>query len=107
MNNERLNIQMAKLEKWTEIRMYEPTLHTARLMGFHKDVFHLKEIPDYCNDLNAVQRVEQGMTPQQKRRYDQILDFMVFKESKEKDTYYTWGATAEQRARACCISFRL
>jgi hypothetical protein len=109
MTNKHINIAIAEAcgYKNVAIRMTEGTIRV--ITGFKHHTFD-EEIPDYCNDLNAMHEAEKMLTKEQLYNYGNKLDRitlpktsmeMCYIESPEAGMYPDlFCATAAQRARA-------
>jgi hypothetical protein len=109
MTDEQINIAIAEAcgYKNVAIRMTEGTIRV--ITGFKHHTFD-EEIPDYCNDLNAMHEAEKMLTKEQLYNYGNKLDRitlpktsmeMCYIESPEAGMYPDlFCATAAQRAEA-------
>ena len=71
--------------------------------GVHPALMGGRAIPDYLNDLNAMHKAEQVMTPAQCVIYAERLSSfkcMHVEQPIEGPQSFMWGATAAQRAEA-------
>lgn len=110
MTNSEINERLAVLFGF---KKEEPWLD-GRECWSHKDSpshVGFEEIPDFAGDLNTVNSAWRKLTPEQKRKYKEILSEVVFRESLgmeyvsledlETDVYgITMNASARQRSRA-------
>lgn len=102
--NEQIKIKIAEVCGW-EPYPAENVGATARLFNGSVWYRHAEsntiatpsQLPDYCNDLNAMHDAEKSLTLAQFWNYADLLKYMVVGELGE-DTYIT--ATARQRAEA-------
>lgn len=104
MTDEQINIAIAEACGWTEIQEGDPwgTLIGKPNRRIHRDPWHgtedLFEIPDYCNDLNAMHEAEKTLNQHQSRVYSDYLN-----ESPQSVTWiscYVFHQTARQRAES-------
>lgn len=104
MTNEQINIAIAKLQGWTKINEVD------RGCGIHPEFTDSKdylgrpmknpptwEIPDYCNDLNAMHEAEKLLNKKGAER--RIYIAMIYK-LVGYHSYDVCHATAAQRAEA-------
>ncbi len=97
MTTEEINIAIAEACGWTKIE--DPThylwkrANTEWRGGFE----YATELPDYCNDLNAMYEAEKTLIYKY-REYEDRLWFIVQRDGKE--LAFTSHATAPQRAEA-------
>jgi hypothetical protein len=109
MTKEQINIAIAKAcgYKNVTIGVTEGTIRVV--VGYKRHTFD-EEIPDYCNDLNAMHEAEKMLTKEQLYNYGNKLDRitlpktsmeMCYIESPEAGMYPDlFCATADQRAEA-------
>ena len=101
MTNEQIsiNIAIAELLGWTEIEQY--TQAVDGWYGYEPKNGPHSQIPDYCNDLNAMHEAEKMLNRKQQNDYCFTL----------MDIQKSWGgfkrlhATARQRAEAFLRTF--
>ena len=89
MNNKQINTTIAEACGWDS----DDIARGYTLCQFSENV------PDYCNDLNAMHEAEKKLT---EKRLQTYLDFLA--DAPRDDVYQTWTgsvfATARQRAEA-------
>lgn len=101
MTEEQINIAIAEACGWTEIGLVDT------LCGIHPEMKSLKaydggpldyprwQIPNYCNDLNAMHKAEKILKLGLRNTYDAELGLLA-----ERDYCFIWETTARQRAEA-------
>ena len=100
MTNEQINISIAETCGWNSIREqdydhgYSGDDVRQMWVGLNPDSDEFEQIPDYCNDLNAIHEVEKILSDQQASAYITTLCLEVQPEPK------LYHATAAQRAEA-------
>lgn len=98
MTNEQINIAIAEACGWKYVNneTHAPDGSFWRSKGL--------EIPDYCNDLNAMHEAEKVLTIKQKQRYATALSNDLSDSAPTDSCYTVWSdtihATAAQRAEA-------
>ena len=94
MTNEQINIAIAEACGWEEV---EPWLNGDRCFELAGSTcgYRLEDIPDYCNDLNAMHQAEKIFNHAQYCRYISELCTLT---SADNNSMYL--ATAAQRAEA-------
>ena len=94
MTNEQINIAIAEACGWKEV---EPWLNGDRCFELAGSTYgyRLEDIPDYCNDLNAMHEAEKIFD---NALYCRYIDELCTQAIKGKNCMYL--ATAAQRAEA-------
>jgi hypothetical protein len=106
MSDEQINIAIAKACGWLLVKACDGSL----IGKLKNEQGPMDEIPDYCDDLNAMHEAEKMLTKEQLYNYGNKLDRitlpktsmeMCYIESPEAGMYPDlFCATAAQRARA-------
>ena len=74
MSEEQINIAIAEACGWTDISQY--TQAVDGWYGYEPENGPHSQIPDYCNDLNAMHEAEKVLTSEQVTSYVDSLEFM-------------------------------
>jgi hypothetical protein len=95
MTKEEINIAIAEACGWTDTKIVN---YGGKLM------YGQIEVPDYCNDLNAMHEAEKVLTIKQKQRYATALSNDLSDSAPTDSCHTVWSdtihATALQRAEA-------
>lgn len=91
MTNEQINVAIAKACGWKWVRSYQ-WIDSNGLNAFSWD------IPDYCNDLNAMNEAEKSLDDDCKNGFR--LELLNVTGSKHFGSFEHIHATARQRAEA-------
>jgi hypothetical protein len=100
MSDEQINIAIAEACGWKEIQSSHAPVEFGRRPHGWKRTEHGNrtmetQIPDYCNDLNAMHEAEKTLKLGLRSRYDAELGILGM-----RDNCFIWETTASQRAEA-------
>jgi hypothetical protein len=100
MTNEQINIVIAEACGWIIVKAGDGSL----IGKLKNEQGPMDEIPDYCNDLNAMHEAEKALTIKQKQRYATALSNDLSDSAPTDSCHTVWSdtihATALQRAEA-------
>ncbi len=98
MTSIEINIAIAEACGWTDISQY--TQAVDGWYGYEPENGPHSQVPNYCNDLNAMHEAEMTLTADQFEQYRWIL-WDICKQFRVKDWYRCYlSSTARQRAEA-------
>jgi hypothetical protein len=95
MTNEQINIAIAEACGWTEEDNESEICWTRDELTY---CLHEDELPNYCNDLNAMHEAEKTLTKEQVRVYSDFLAYSPHESCWASCTI--WHQTSRQRAEA-------
>jgi hypothetical protein len=72
----------------------------AEACGWEREFYDILDIPDYCNDLNAMHEAEEVLKLGLRNTYDAELGLIA-----KRDHCFIWETTARQRAEAFLRTF--
>lgn len=104
MTDQEINIAIAEACGWKRITRLGGELHGWIEPGY------LEEIPDYCYDLNAIEKAESTLPPDKLRESGMILQDILVEEMRangcktqadfDAKPVWIWRAKARQRCEA-------
>jgi len=89
MTDSEINIAIAEVCGWKSVQVVFPDNHEWYRNAEKKEICRKEDLPDYCNDLNAMHEAEKTLTYEQ--RYEYAKHFI---------DYEIVFATARRRAEA-------
>jgi hypothetical protein len=92
MTNEQINIAIAEACGWEQVEGEECFFDNGI------EQIYIENIPDYCNDLNAMHEAEKSLNPSLAGCYGRTLTSIAWQ--SEQPVFAPMTATARQRAEA-------
>lgn len=103
MTNKQINIAIAEHCGWEPRKNTEGNVIAWQSLGAYR-AFSPDDLPNYCNDLNAMHEAEKILTTKQKQRYAKALSDDLSDSAPTESCHTVWSdtihATARQRAEA-------
>lgn len=97
MTNEQINIAIAEACGWKNLgKVYTDCAIVDN--AWESPLCEIENLPDYCNDLNAMHEAWLSLSLEDKFGFDRQLQRVLL--TSEDGTYWLTNATARQRAEA-------